>query len=555
MNPETICVKIKSKEREWILSAKKGTRLWELLQQHKIQVSYPCQGNGTCGKCRVKVLKGESPVTEADALCLTEEERKQKLRLACRMVLNQDFEIELPESLEEKIAAESVPVSKKVSYESSFLSEGVLEKKRETVKEDADCEKEQCFIAIDIGTTTIAMALVEEKTGQVWDTYTSWNHQKIYGADVISRIKASMEGKREELKKTIEEDLWKGICSLAEDKDSFGEKEGAAFGKKRRVTGCVIAGNTTMVHILMGYSCESIAKAPFYSEHLEQIQCTLKECISICSDVLACIPVTILPGISAFVGADVTAGMLACASFETKELSLLLDLGTNGEMVLGNQDRLLAASTAAGPAFEGGNITCGMASAPGAISRVKLQNNRAVVQTIGNKMPPAGICGSGLISVIAELKRNHLLDENGTLSAPYDQKGYPLWIFPNGKRIALYQKDIRQFQLAKAAIRAGIEVLLERCGCKAKQVKHVYLAGGFGKGLSVEDAVETGILAAEFKGKTVAVGNGCLKGCIRIGTEDGKRNTEIEEILRRVSAVSLAGESSFEKKYLEQMKL
>lgn len=555
MNPETICVRVKSKEYEWILSAKKGTGLSELLQQQKIRISYPCQGNGTCGKCKVKVLKGESPVTEADAACLTYEEREQKYRLACRMVLKQDLEIELLESVEEKIAAESVPVSKEVSCESKLLSAGVCEKKRENVKEDANHEEKQFFIAIDIGTTTIAMALAEEKTGQVWDTYTSWNHQRIYGADVISRIKASMEGKGGELKETIEEDLWKGICSLTEDKNSFGEMEGAAFGGKQRITGCVIAGNTTMLHLLMGCSCESLARAPFYSEHLGQIQCTLKECISICSDALACIPVTILPGISAFVGADVAAGMLACASFETKELSLLLDLGTNGEMVLGNRDRLLAASAAAGPAFEGGNITCGMASVPGAVSRVKLQNNRAVVQTIENKMPPAGICGSGLISLIAELKRNHLLDENGTFSAPYDQRGYPLWIFPKGDRIALYQKDIRQFQLAKAAIRAGIEVLLEHYGCKAEQVRHIYLAGGFGKGISVEDAVETGILPMGFKGKTVAVGNGSLKGCIRFGTGGVQQKAKIGEILRRVSAVSLAGESSFEKKYLEQIKL
>ena len=414
------------------------------------------------------------------------------------------------------------------------------------------CEEKTYFIAIDIGTTTIAMALVDEKTGEVCDTYTSLNHQRKYGADVLSRISAANSGKTEELKRLIEEDLWNGICKL----------------NVRNISCIVICGNATMIHLLMGYSCERLGKYPFVSECLEKIECTLKEIIVLGNskqkdkNVEKCQyemyeknknnPVTILPSVSAFVGGDVVADVLVCPGFETEELSLLIDLGTNGEMVLGNKDKMLATSTAAGPAFEGGNIVCGMASVPGSISRVKIQNQRAVIKTIQDKLPPKGICGTGLISAISQLKQNNIIDEKGTLKCPYQKQGYPLWIFEHGEKIIVYQQDIREFQMAKSAIRAGIEILMEKYGCTANEISHVYLAGGFGVNLTEEDAIYTGILPEEFRGKTESVGNGAIKGSILYGMEKQMLiDKKVESMIKRIKHISLAEEQSFQEKYLQ----
>lgn len=532
MKPENGTVIVRSKGRVWKIANCHGKHLTDILQENHIYVSNQCQGNGTCGKCKIKVLKGECEVTNADAERLTKEEIEQNIRLACRILVKKNLEIEVMDDSEEEIVAESITVEKK------------------SVSEKA------CFIAIDIGTTTIAMALVEEKTGKVCDTYTSLNHQRTYGADVISRIKASNDGKGEVLKQSIREDLWKGICSLTAEEKSFKESGKAVSGLKRTITGCIIAGNTAMLHLLMGYSCESLGKAPFFSKHLEQEQCTLSECIGIwINKEYADIPVVILPGISAFVGADILADVLACPAFETKSVSLLLDLGTNGEMVIGNKDRMWVTSAAAGPAFEGGNITCGMASIPGAISKVKIKNNKAVVRTIGVSEIPRGICGSGLISAMAELKRNRLLDENGCLRYPFCEMGYPLWTYENGEKIAVYQQDIRQFQMAKAAVRAGIEVLIKRYGCKADEIGQVYLAGGFGKGIAVEDAIETGILPKEFLGKVSAIGNGALAGCILYGRNAKNYSIKTKEICSKAENVSLAETEDFEERYFKYMEI
>ncbi len=516
MKPENGIVIVKCKGRVWKIANCYGKHLTDILQENHIYVSNQCQGNGTCGKCKIKVLKGECEITNADAERLTKEEIEQNIRLACRILVKKNLEIEVIDASEEEIVAESITVEKKSVFENVF------------------------FIAIDIGTTTIAMALVEEKTGRVCDTYTSLNHQRAYGADVISRIKASNDGNGEVLRQIIREDLWKGICSLA-------------AGKK--ITGCIIVGNTTMIHLLFGFSCETLGQAPFYSNHLGQIQCTLKECIGMCDHEYDKIPVTILPGMSVFVGADIVADILICPAFETNSLSLLLDLGTNGEMVLGNKEKLLVTSAAAGPSFEGGNIICGMASVPGAISKVKIRNKKAVVRTIGVAETPRGICGSGLVSAMAELKRNKLLEKNGCLRYPFFENGYPLWTYESGEKIAVYGQDIRQFQMAKAAVRAGIEILMEQYGCSADDICQVYLAGGFGKGIAVEDCLETGILPKEFAGKVSVIGNGALQGAVLFGRNQDIQSLRAGEICARAQHLSLAEMEEFEGKYLNYLEI
>lgn len=582
---------IEEKCEQKICIEEKPQTLLQALQESNISISHVCNGNGTCGKCKVKFVSNDLPITEADRRYLSKEELEQGIRLACKVQVedmfkinsNDEFVLELIEEMEENIVIESVESNmyKRQKSEKPYCK---LDNEQETSGDETGvnvCGEESCFIAIDIGTTTIAMALVDGITGEILDTYTSLNHQRKFGVDVLSRISAANSGRAEELKRLIEEDLWKGICKL----------------NVGNISQLVICGNTTMIHLLMGYSCERLGKYPFISEHLGKIEGTLKEIITLGNSkqeddiVKKCkyelyeknknVPITILPGISTFVGGDIMAGILACPGFETDELSLLIDLGTNGEMVLGNKERMLTASTAAGPAFEGGNIVCGMASIPGSICQVKIQNQRAVLRTIQNELPPKGICGTGLISIVAELLKNNLVDEYGLLKVPYQKAGYPLWTFENGGKIAIYQQDIREFQMAKSAIRAGISILIKEYGCTVEEIGHVYLAGGLGTNLFVEEAIITGILPEEFRGKIEFVGNAALKGTVLAGCEKTKTDTKeyleksnkyridkieyleksnthrrdkiMSEIVEKIQNISLAENSLFHEKYMEYM--
>ena len=607
MKKQNIKLKVKTEKKEFYISWEQGQSLLEVLQKNQLVLSHSCHGNGTCGKCKVKILSEDYPVTEADRRRLSVEELAQGIRLACKAKAEILEEAGKPKEIFIEILDES---EENMVIEGSSIRKGpeisTIEKESFEIhqnKQNSMAEKEY-FIAVDIGTTTIAMALVEEGTGNIPDMYFSINHQRKFGADVLSRIKAANEQNAEELKRLIEKDLWQGICKLAGIKKDIFQNGSYEMKKEKvlseiRISRIVIAGNTTMIHLLMGYACETLGRYPFVSKHLKQIECTLKECIKNCFedfwkqgiiynwdnsiirndtkkvsvDVLEKyenIPVIILPGISAFVGGDIVSGLLCCPEFETEEICLLIDLGTNGEMVLGNKDRLLTASAAAGPAFEGGNIICGTAGIPGSICQVKIQNQRAVVKAIKEEIPPVGICGSGLVSCIAQLKQNNMIDGAGSLRYPYSKQGFSLWTFENGEKIAVYQQDIREFQKAKSAIRAGIEILMEEYGCKDADISRVYLAGGFGTNLSVEDAVVTGILPETFLGKTESIGNSALKGAILYGLGmNGREKTEefsgvsckdkayMEEkavsIVQRSKNVSLAENRKFENLYLEYM--
>lgn len=572
MNREIKKIKVKIENIELNIEGYQGQNLLELLQVNNISVPAVCHGNGTCGKCKVKLLSGSLPITEAERKILSEEELEQGIRLACKANL-EAISIEILGKPEHDIMVEAVSVKEKVHDNKMMHKE----------------EESSFFIAVDIGTTTIAMALVKEETGEICDIYTSLNHQRKYGTDVIGRITAANAGKAEELKRLIEEDLCQGICSLMKvgkkpkSKVSNSQDETIKFPREHErkninISRIILAGNTTMIHLLMGYSCQSLGKYPFVSEHMGQVECTLKDVITtnrtdgrqkkciiadvnnnIEKDSIARLPVIIFPAISAFVGGDIVAGILACPLFETEGISLLLDLGTNGEIVLGNKEKLLVTSTAAGPAFEGGNITCGTASIPGSIDRVKIQNQKAIVKTIKNQMPPIGICGTGLVSVIAQLLENKIIDEQGNLRYPYSENGFTLWVQNHGESIKLYQKDIREFQMAKSAIRAGVEILMQEYGCQVTDIKQIYLAGGFGTNLLADDVVVTGILPQEWKDKIIPIGNGALQGAVKVGMEKAECHKTMEgiqviqNIRNRAKNVSLAEHDSFQEMYLKHM--
>ena len=510
-----------------------GQSLMELLIQNGYYISAVCGGKGRCGKCKVSVLKGTAPVTAEDEKFFNTDELNAGWRLSCLLYPTEELMV----SFELGDESEFVAVS-----EYDVVSGKVNDNTTETCGEIDACDKDgicdtEYHIAIDIGTTTIAMQLLGKTSGDIKHTITTVNSQRKYGADVITRIKASVDSKKPELKECILKDLKEGIQALLK----------ATGVELSQVASVAIAGNTTMIHLLMGYDCDSLGVYPFTPVNIDMITGSMEELLGIDGDAR----VVILPGISTYVGGDIVSGLYACGFDKTKEISLLVDLGTNGEMALGNRDKMLVTSTAAGPAFEGGNIEWGMGSVAGAICSVELDGVRAKCHTILDK-EPVGICGTGVVEAIAELLREDILDDTGLLSDEYFDDGFELAKTGDGREIILTQKDIRELQLAKSAIRAGIETLLIRYGIDKSRVSKVYLAGGFGYRLNTDKAIAIGMLPKEFADITEAIGNSSLAGAVKYLREQDGRQT-LEKIVAVSEEISLSADKDFNEFYIEHM--
>lgn len=510
-NIPEIEIAVKNGEKDRLIRTETGRNLLHALREHKIALSAVCGGRGTCGKCKVRFLQGATTPAKEDETFFTEEELAQGFRLACRACPEEDCVIQIEPDREDFF----IPVDDEPKE-----------------KEDRQQDAGECGIAVDIGTTTIALELVELSEGKVLDVYTAMNRQRAYGADVISRIEASNSGKGEALKKSILEDLALGIRKLT-------EKSG------KQATRMVISGNTTMIHLLMGYSCETLGVYPFTPVNIDTIHTTYEELFG---DSSRRMEIVILPGISTYVGGDITSGLYQLEFFKRERPSLLIDLGTNGEMAIGNREKILVSSTAAGPAFEGGNIKCGTGSIPGAVCGVTIQNKKAYLTTIGGK-EPAGICGTGVVETVYELKKEELMDETGLLDEAWFENGFPL---DEEKNIRFYQKDIREFQLAKSAIRAGAETLILEYGISYDEIEHIYIAGGFGHQISIPKAVGIGLFPEECKDRIEAVGNTSLKGACQY-LLDPQAASAAGEILERSREISLSDNKRFQDFYMEHM--
>ena len=447
-----------------------GTSILQALQARGEYIPAPCGGNGTCGKCRVRFVQDPPAPSQADRKVLTEAEIADGVRLACRTAAVQGAVIEIEAGDE-----------KQMDVASGFtldVASGRVPVQRDIVDGEKDTEEGGTIAAaVDIGTTTIAMSAVDIGSGRILGTSTGINHQRSWGADVISRMEASNQGKGALLQKSIRADL-----------DLLREELGLAQDARM-----VISGNSTMEHLLQGLSCETLGVAPY-----TPVDISLHEYENM----------TILPGISTFVGADIVSGIVACGIDQSEEICILVDLGTNGEMAIGNRDRIISASTAAGPAFEGGNISCGVAGIPGAVSSVEITDGGARVETIGG-LPPVGLCGTGVLETVYELLKEELVDETGLLDDEYFDDGFPV-----AEGIVFTNKDVREVQLAKSAVRAGLEVLLEEYGADYDQIGKLYIAGGFGQKINLEKAVGIGLLPEELLDRMVPVGNSSLAGAV-----------------------------------------
>ena len=447
-----------------------GTSILQALQARGEYIPAPCGGNATCGECRVRFVQDPPAPSQADRKVLTEAEIADGVRLACRTAAVQGAVIEIEAGDE-----------KQMDVASGFtldVASGRVPVQRDIVDGEKDTEEGGTIAAaVDIGTTTIAMSAVDIGSGRILGTSTGINHQRSWGADVISRMEASNQGKGALLQKSIRADL-----------DLLREELGLAQDARM-----VISGNSTMEHLLQGLSCETLGVAPY-----TPVDISLHEYENM----------TILPGISTFVGADIVSGIVACGIDQSEEICILVDLGTNGEMAIGNRNRIISASTAAGPAFEGGNISCGVAGIPGAVSSVEITDGEARVETIGG-LPPVGLCGTGVLETVYELLKEELVDEAGLLDDEYFDDGFPV-----AEGIVFTNKDVREVQLAKSAVRAGLEVLLEEYGADYDQIGKLYIAGGFGQKINLEKAVGIGLLPEELLDRMVPVGNSSLAGAV-----------------------------------------
>ena len=503
-----------------------GASLSEILTANNIYISAACGGRGKCGKCVVLMKSGATPATPEDKKIFTPKQLAAGMRLSCLSVPESDCTVVIG-----------------TGDETDF--EIISEYQTPANDTAADSRPESAYgIAIDIGTTTIAVNLVGMDSKKVLDTVTTINRQRAFGADVIARIQASVAGRGAELKKSVCEDLYRCIAAIT-SRNPVNPKS---------IRAVTIAGNTTMGHLLMGYSCKTLGVVPFTPVNIDTTRVTFAELFSVIPDAdpaFGAIPVILLPGISTYVGADIAAGLLTCGFDKNEEICLLIDLGTNGEMAVGNSGRILCTSTAAGPAFEGGNITCGMGSVAGAICSVAIGGGDIRLTTIGNK-PPIGLCGTGVIETTYELLKNELIDETGMLDEDYFDDGYILGKTPDGKDIFFSQKDIREIQLAKSAVRAGVETLLLRYGITYDDIAHVYLAGGFGYRIDLHKAVGIGMLPSELEDRITAVGNSSLGGATHYLT-DPEAPARIQSIVDVCTEISLSTDKDFMQLYTEHM--
>ena len=369
--------------------------------------------------------------------------------------------------------------------------------------------KEGLGMAVDIGTTTIAAVLYKFPGGEKLCSVSAPNNQAVYGADVISRIEYALKGGLEKLQGIVSGQ----IAQFSEKADSDIETY-------------VITGNTAMLHLLTGKNPSGMATAPFVPESL--FGCRMEKAY--------------IPGcISAYVGADMTCAILSCGMLEDK-VSFLVDIGTNGEMALWCNGKLVCCSTAAGPAFEGAGISCGMLAQAGAIDKVYIEDGEIKYSVLENKAP-VGICGTGIIDALACMIKAGIIDETGYLEEDFQ-------IGDSG--ICITAGDVRQIQLAKAAIRAGIDTLIHHCGINCDDIERFYIAGGFGKFINIDSACEIGLIPREISKKAIAAGNAALGGAemILLSGECMKKSDEIADM---AEVVDLTRGEYFMEKYMENM--
>lgn len=440
----------------------RGLSLLSILQGQEENIHAPCGGNSTCGKCRVKI-KGVGYVT------------------SCIYYPESDLEVIIPQLGETKVLTAQHDFSLNLPFDPGA----------------AVCLSETPYgLAIDIGTTSIALYLIDLQNGHSLGTQGIANSQGKLGADVISRINhCANEGGLLELQKLVINDIMNAITALC-----------LSFQiEPRSIVKMSVSANTTMLHLLLGVDPTSIALAPFTPNFIEEKWVLANE-IGF-NNLHPELRIHILPSISAYIGADIVSGIASLKPSEVVKKYLFIDVGTNGEMALVTEDKIWCTATAAGPALEGANISCGMGAYPGAISVFNADEILSI-----NDEKPIGLCGSGLIDALAYMLDNEIIGMDGLLSEDFiltkaEDAG-------SGEDVKLVAQDIREVQLAKSAIFTGIQALIALAETSYEDIDALFLAGGLGNYLNIESAIRIGLLPAEMKDKIIQVGNTSGTGAV-----------------------------------------
>ncbi|MFB3785169.1 MAG: ASKHA domain-containing protein [bacterium] len=485
-----------------ILEVETGTPLRDALFEYGVE--FPCGGRGRCRGCRIKVRQGSLPVTPEQARVLTPSELAEGWRLACQS------------------KAEGALVLELAQWEAVILAD-------ETAFEFTPGEG--LAAAVDLGTTTLVAQLVDRRNGQVRGGKSALNPQARHGSDIMSRIHFALAGRGQEILRIL---IRQAVGGLLEE---LVDACGVSDEPLREV---VVAGNTAMHHLFCGIDVEPLAGFPF--EPREGGTQTL-EAERLGWKLPGNPPVRFLPCLGGFVGSDLLAGILATRIYASGGLTALIDLGTNGEIIVGGRDKILCASTAAGPAFEGGRISMGMRAATGAISEAWIENGALSGRVIGHG-PPRGICGSGLVDAAAAALDLGWIDASGRLAGGREA-------IPVLEPVRITQADIRQLQLAKGAIAGGLRILLERFGATEADVSRLYLAGAFGNYMNPASARRIGLLDCPPE-RIVSAGNTSLLGT-KMALFQPPEGGLLEAVRGKVEHVSLSADPCFQDCFVEGM--
>ncbi len=533
-----------------VTSAPIGATLLEALGGLETTFYAPCAGRGTCGKCRVIASGDLAPPTAAERAHLTQEELASGVRLACQARLQGDAIVSPAATGAGAGASTSAGAVAAWGLQRAPLGEPLVQTGVDDVGPAAagrdGGERRVCGVAVDIGTTTIVAYLADLGSRAMMGAASAPNPQARHGADVVSRLSFAATGAGlETLRKEVVGAVDGLIARLIRESGTRAD----------RVLALVVVGNTVMHHLFLGISPATLGTYPFTPATREHLELAAREAGLLSLNDQA--RLIMLPVIAGFVGSDALAVALACGMREDAAPTLAVDIGTNGEILLAGRGRILACSAAAGPALEGAGISCGMIAGPGAIDHVSVVDGPAgadlALHVIGAG-PAAGICGSGLVSLVAALRRAGVLEASGRFasarSAPLAQRLVAgsdgvRFIVATEPQIALTQRDARQLQLAKAAIRAGADILMRELGVTPDDLESIILAGAFGTYLDPEAAIDIGLLPRSDRARVVSVGNAAGEGAVLALTSKAAY-LEALRLAGRVEHIDLGSHEGFQ---------
>ena len=567
-----------------------GTSIFDAASWNGIAIDSTCGGHGTCKKCKVRVVDGDVPVGAVDPRAFGTDELREGWRLACRAEARADLVIDVP-ALQTRPKAALVGVGRHVILRPAVmkrhleLEEPSLEDQRSDVQrvldalddleprvelavvrtlgkvlreahfdvtavvvddlligvEPGDTTTRRFAIAFDLGTTTVVATLLDLETGTPAAVRSMLNRQQPYGADVISRVSATMLD--ENALGALEARAHETLSQLA------GEVCEEAGVSPHDVYEIVVVGNVTMTQLALGIDPEPLSMAPFIvASH--DLPPALASDFGVGVHPRA--PAVVFPSLGAYVGGDIVAGMLASGLTRDKRVRLFIDVGTNSEIALGSNERVLATAAPAGPAFEAAQIRCGMRAAEGAIEGVKIRDGELELQVIGD-VEPVGICGSGLVDCVAEMVQAGLLDNSGRFTDdPRMTKIGEERVFMLADDVYLSQRDVRELQFAKASIATGWNILLREMDLTPEDISQVLLAGSFGAYLSPASAVRIGLVPALALPRIVSAGNVASEGA-KMAALSHRERAEARSIVHEVEYVELSGRDDFNDLFIDQL--